>query len=708
MILGPIGTGPSDDSFAAGSTGDLTADRRIVPDTTPERTDENSRHPDQVEPRTDGEIEALSRIRFNGHVVNETAFAIKSAGMEPLLSRREERELATAIGQARAEIFDLVFHHPLTMRALEQMPVLADSPLNEKIKVANAWTKSAFDRWRQGSLMPHQYEAVLHQNAELARSVLLSGDIENYYARIANIRETLSLKHLELRMLPAGLALLCGFSGEGILEELAASDPGRLSPKLSTAREKLPEDERGLFDAELVSVFTQIAEWEQRNCISLGQALAYDEGVSAADARMQPARERMAAANMRLVVSIAKMYRNRGLDFADLIEEGNHGLMRAVDRFEVERGYKFSTYATWWIRQAVSRALTQTTNESVIQLPVHMHSAVRQLRSAETALIEEFGTVPAPDVLAERLGWTVKKVLQVKAVPTRQARLDGPAKGGEEEDGTLHRFIEDPRATQHLEQSERNEGIDAFRRRLPILLTERDVNIVGLRFGVPMGIDEKVDTLINEAGDGAILEEVGNEYGLTRERIRQVLSSSLERLSNLAVLLGEPESFVAESMPEVLEPHETRLLQNLLDHEPVGLNRVLELVEFPPQTFLTQAGAEVQESKVEVVRRLQATALARLTLHVLLKSASAEQVSEAVQIAGLYPLYSEFMVRLFGRATRPVSEAVEDVRALPQYQRLGVGFEDAKSASTAAIDKVLPVLRALYLNAKRSRELGLS
>jgi RNA polymerase primary sigma factor len=224
------------------------------------------------------------------------------------------------------------------------------------------------------------------------------------------------------------------------------------------------------------------------------------------------AREHIIKANTRLVVSIAKRYMGRGVHFLDLIQEGNLGLMKAVEKYDAHRGFRFSTYATWWIRQTITRALSDQSR--TIRVPVHMSDRIRQTYKATHDLEQRFGRVPTPEELAVELGLDLQKILWILQVSWLPLSLESPV--GDDEDSDLGMFIEDeltPTPLQSVNQSMLKEKVDE----ILATLTPREARILRLRFGL-------------ETGMPFTLEEVGEKFGLTRERIRQIEGRALRRL----------------------------------------------------------------------------------------------------------------------------------------------------------------------------------
>jgi len=251
---------------------------------------------------------------------------------------------------------------------------------------------------------------------------------------------------------------------------------------------------------------------EQETKLYIGEIKEINRQMSIGEAKARRAKKEMVEANLRLVISIAKKYTNRGLQFLDLIQEGNIGLMKAVDKFEYRRGYKFSTYATWWIRQAITRSIADQAR--TIRIPVHMIETINKLNRISRQMLQEMGREPLPDELAERMEMPEDKVRKVLKIAKEPISMETPI--GDDEDSHLGDFIEDQTVHSPVE-SATSQGLKETTHNVLAGLTPREAKVLRMRFGIDMNTDHT-------------LEEVGKQFDVTRERIRQIEAKALRKL----------------------------------------------------------------------------------------------------------------------------------------------------------------------------------
>tara|TARA_B100002052_G_scaffold123503_1_gene113519 strand:+ start:4812 stop:6659 length:1848 start_codon:yes stop_codon:yes gene_type:complete len=263
---------------------------------------------------------------------------------------------------------------------------------------------------------------------------------------------------------------------------------------------------------DIVRHMNAIREIENENSLDVNHIKEINRKMSIGEAKARRAKKEMVEANLRLVISIAKKYTNRGLQFLDLIQEGNIGLMKAVDKFEYRRGYKFSTYATWWIRQAITRSIADQAR--TIRIPVHMIETINKLNRISRQMLQEMGREPNPEELAERMEMPEDKVRKVLKIAKEPISMETPI--GDDEDSHLGDFIEDINAIAP-DDSASGESLREATHNTLASLTPREAKVLRMRFGIDMNTDHT-------------LEEVGKQFDVTRERIRQIEAKALRKL----------------------------------------------------------------------------------------------------------------------------------------------------------------------------------
>ena len=491
------------------------------------------------------EEESLIEKDLFGKVNDPVRMYLKEMGSVSLLSREEEVEIAKRIEEGEKEILQVVLSSPLIIQEILALKTLLesghasirdilddldeeDNEIDEESYIEHFNTEAEKIKKLFNDTARISVRLVTNKDLTESRKKVLRQKIETNKEQLFTLLQELNLKakHIEkivsrLRSLLVHaevydrenehLCLSVNMDGKEIRRVLREGKLPRTTAK-KKRKHKLTIDEIKSIDKKLRQNLKQIHQIEEECGLSASGLKKAIESIDKGEQKAKIAKDELVRSNLRLVVSLAKKYTNRGLQFLDLIQEGNIGLIKAVDKFEYQRGYKFSTYATWWIRQAITRAIADQAR--TIRIPVHMIETINKLIRTSRYLVQEIGREPSPEEIAEKMELPLDKVRKVLKIAKEPISLETPI--GEEEDSHLGDFIEDKKilnpidAVVYNDLTEKTQGVLAT-------LTPREEKVLRLRFG----IGERADHT---------LEEVGKDFDVTRERIRQIEAKALRKL----------------------------------------------------------------------------------------------------------------------------------------------------------------------------------
>ncbi|MDO6683131.1 MULTISPECIES: RNA polymerase sigma factor RpoD [unclassified Oceanobacter] len=355
-----------------------------------------------------------------------------------------------------------------------------------------------------------QAETALSELASVFAPIKLS---PKYFERlVVAARESLHVIRTQERQIMMMMTRKCGMDRKDFIKFFQGNEVDHDWIEGLIASNKPYSKKLDTYKLDIFRAQRKIQAVETRVGLSIPEIKEVNRRVSIGEARARRAKKEMVEANLRLVISIAKKYTNRGLQFLDLIQEGNIGLMKAVDKFEYRRGYKFSTYATWWIRQAITRSIADQAR--TIRIPVHMIETINKLNRISRQMLQEMGREPTPEELAERMEMPEDKIRKVLKIAKEPISMETPI--GDDEDSHLGDFIEDAHSESPMDTAT-NDGLTEATRSVLSGLTAREAKVLRMRFGIDMNTDHT-------------LEEVGKQFDVTRERIRQIEAKALRKL----------------------------------------------------------------------------------------------------------------------------------------------------------------------------------
>jgi RNA polymerase primary sigma factor len=486
-----------------------------------------------------------------GRTTDPVRMYMREMGTVELLTREGEIRIAKRIEEGLDQVKDALSYFPPTVEALTAAyaPVTAGEGRlhdvlvgfidpNEPAEVVPASAKDDSDEEEDTGPDPaeadRRFQSILRRHKRILTAIQKQGTAD---PKTKRARERLTAEIMELKLAPRLFEALCNQLRQNVAQvrtyerrimQICVRQAGMPRKDFLSS---FPKNETNLnwvdkhirakrkhssilahTKDEILRAQRKLVAISERTHLSIAEIKEINRQMSIGEAKARRAKKEMVEANLRLVISIAKKYTNRGLQFLDLIQEGNIGLMKAVDKFEYRRGYKFSTYATWWIRQAITRSIADQAR--TIRIPVHMIETINKLNRISRQMLQEMGREPTPEELAERMEMPEDKVRKVLKIAKEPISMETPI--GDDEDSHLGDFIEDANVLSPID-SATGEGLKETTHNVLAGLTPREAKVLRMRFGIDMNTDHT-------------LEEVGKQFDVTRERIRQIEAKALRKL----------------------------------------------------------------------------------------------------------------------------------------------------------------------------------